>query len=159
MGSMRFTIVQAGGGISFAQDEFMLPALVAACAFNPTTYDQLLDALHEYDRRARDDVRLALSVFDEHNVPGAYDAIHRWLDETASYRPAFRIVDERTRQVSLQPYDGGLVIFNLKERRIVQVHNTVGDVVREGAVRHHNGQQWTQRVHPYALPESWRILP
>jgi len=159
MGSMRFTIVQADGGISFAHDEFMLPALVAACTFNPAIYDQLLDALHEYDRRARDEVRQALSVFDEHNLPGSYDAIHRWLDETPAYRPAFRIVDEQTRQASLQPFDGGLVIFNLRGRRIVQVQNTVGNVVREGVVRRHNGQQWTRRIHPYVLPESWRILP
>ena len=36
MSLMRYTIVQENGGVSFVDDEFMLPALVAACATNPT---------------------------------------------------------------------------------------------------------------------------
>src|SRR5690242_13028535 len=125
MSLMRYTIVNGQGGVSFVDDEFMLPALVAACAANPTSYEGLLDAAHEYDRRPRDQVRNALSVFDEHNVPGRYDAIHRALAESEPvYTPAFRIVDEQTRQASLQPVKAGLVIFNLKAQRIIQVQNT-----------------------------------
>ena len=37
MSLMRYTIVHDNGGVSFVGDEFMLPALVAACAGNPTT--------------------------------------------------------------------------------------------------------------------------
>lgn len=161
MSLMRYTIVQANGGVSFVDDEFMLPALVAACATNPLTYEDLLDAAHDYDRRPRDQVRNGLSVFDEHNVPGAYGAIHRWLEESpARYDVPFRIVDERTRQASLEPVKAGLVIFNLKDRRIVQAQNGAGDAAElSGAARHHNGRQWTWRVHTYKLPEGWRIVP
>src|SRR5690348_5027147 len=161
MSLMRYTIVQENGGVSFVDDEFMLPALVAACAANPTTYQSLLDAAHEYDRRPRDQVRNGLSVFDEHNVPGSYSAIHRWLEQTsASYDAPFRIVDEKTRQASLEPVKAGLVIFNLKDRRIVQAQNGAGDAAElSGSARHHNGRQWTRRVHSYELPEGWRIVP
>ncbi len=160
MGLMRFTIVTVSGGISFVGDEYMLPALVAACAANPTTYESLLDAAHEYDRRPRDGVRNALAVFDEHNLPGSYDAIHKALAETPPpYLLPFRIVDEQTRAASLQPVKAGLIIFNLKQQRIVQVQNSAGDVEREGTARHHNGRAWTQRLHPYTLPSSWRIVP
>lgn len=160
MSLMRYTIVNDRGGVSFVGDEFMLPALVAACAADPTTYEGLLDAAHEYDRRPRDQVRNALSVFDEHNLPGSYGAIHRALAEAPPiYAPAFRIVDEITRQASLQPVKAGLIIFNLKERRIVQVQNTTGEVERSGTARHHNGQRWTARVHSYQLPDSWSIVP
>lgn len=160
MSLMRYTIIGERGGISFVEDEYMLPALVAACAANPSTYEALLDAAHEFDRRPRDQVRNALSVFDEHNMPGRYHAIHRSLAETTGvYTPAFRIVDDLTRQASLQPVKAGLIIFNLKERRIVQVQNTTGEVERSGTARHHNGQRWTARVHSYKLPDTWSIVP
>jgi hypothetical protein len=68
MSLMRYTIVHDNGGVSFVGDEFMLPALVAACATNPTTYEALLEAAHEYDRRPRDHVFSALAVFDEHRI-------------------------------------------------------------------------------------------
>lgn len=162
MSLMRYTIVNGQGGVSFVGDEFMLPALVAACAANPTSYEGLLDAAHEYDRRPRDQVRNALSVFDEHNVPGHYEAIHRALAEAEPvYTPAFRIVDEQTRQASLQPVKAGLVIFNLKARRIIQAQNTASEIEieRSGKAHHHNGHRWTARVHSYELPDTWSIVP
>jgi len=160
MSLMRYTIVQDDGGISFVGDEYMLPALVAACATNPTTYQSLLDATHEYDRRPRDEVRNALAIFDEHNVPGGYDAIHHELtQERDVYTAAFRIVDDKTRHASVQPAPAGVIIFNLKERRIVQMQSDAGEVGRTGQAQHHNGRNWTRRVHAYELPDTWRIVP
>lgn len=160
MSLMRYTIVHDNGGISFVDDEFMLPALVAACSSNPATLADFLDAVHEYDRRPREHVLSALAVFDEHNVPGTYAQIHRLLEETPPAQlPPFRIVDERTRQASLQLVKAGLVIFNLKDRRIVQMHNTGAEVERSGKARHHNGRAWTARVHSYELPDGWSIVP
>ncbi len=157
---MRYTIVQDDGGISFVGDEYMLPALVAACATNPTTYQNLLEAAHEYDRRPRAEVRNALAIFDEHNVPGGYDAIHRELArERNVYTAAFRIVDDKTRHASVRPAPAGVIIFNLKERRIVQMQNSAEHVGRTGRAQHHNGRGWTPRVHAYELPETWRIVP
>lgn len=162
MSLMRYTIVHGGGGVSFVGDEFMLPSMVAACSGNPTTLDSFLDAVHQFDRRPRDQVRNGLSIFDEHNVTGSYDAIHRVLDTTPpTEAPPFRIVDEYTRQASLQPVKAGLVIFNLKDRRIIQVQNSASptDVEPSGTAQHHNGQHWTTRMHPYKLPDGWRIVP
>jgi hypothetical protein len=161
MSLMRYTIIHEQGGVSFVGDEFMLPALVAACSSNPTTYEGFFAALHEYDRRPRDHVFNGLSIFDEYNVPGNYAAIHRVLEETPpTQTPPFRIVDERTRQASLEPVKAGLVIFNLKDRRIVQVQNGAGHAAElTGTAQHHNGRSWTRRVHPYELPEGWRIVP
>jgi hypothetical protein len=162
MSLMRYTIVQDDGGISFVGDEYMAPALVAACATNPMTYQSMLDAAHEYDRRPRDEVRRALSIFDEHNVPDDYDTIHRDLAHASDgrgYMSAFRIVDEKTRQASVQPAKAGVIIFNLKRRRIVQMQSDTAEVERSGQAQHHNGHGWTQRVHAYELPDSWRIVP
>ena len=43
MSLMRYTIVHDNGGVSFVGDEFMLPALVAACRFAfPATRNHLV---------------------------------------------------------------------------------------------------------------------
>jgi len=51
------------------------------------------------------------------------------------------------------------VIFNLKERRIVQMQSGAADVERDGTAQHHNGESWTTRVHRYSLPGDWSIVP
>ncbi len=157
---MRYTVIQQGGGISFVADSQMLGALVAACAANPRTYQELLNGVDQFDKRLRDYVLNSLAIFDEHNAEGHYDLIHRVLAETRSANvPVFRIVDDLTRQASLQPVPAGLIIFNLKDQRIVQVQNPYGEIVRKGKIRLHDGKAWTRRVHPYELPSAWSIVP
>jgi hypothetical protein len=157
---MRYTIVQQGGGISFIADCQVLGALVAACAANPRTYEDLLAGVDEYDKRLQDYVLNSLAIFDEHNVTGHYDAIHRVLADTRPANlPVFRIVDDVTRTASLQPVPTGLIIFNLKDQRIVQVQNTYQNVERTGKIRLHDGKSWTRRIQRYELPTNWSIVP
>jgi hypothetical protein len=137
----------------------MLP-LVAACASNPTSLQEMLARVDQIDRRLRDRILIGLAVFDEHNVEGNYEAIHRVLTEgTAEREPVFRVVDDLTRQRSLEPTRTGLLIFNLKDRRIVQVLNHFYEVEREGEVHLHNGEKYSRRTVTYSLPESWSIVP
>ena len=157
---MRFTIIDRSGGISFVGDHRILDALVAACAHEPRTYHELLDAADQYDKRVRDFVLSALAVFDEHNTPENLAAIHAILAEIRAARtPPFRVLDEVTRAASVQPVRSGLVIFNLPERRIIQVQNSYREIVRSGAVQVHDGQRWTRMARKYAVPESWSIVP
>jgi hypothetical protein len=160
MDVMRYTIVQQGGGISFVADCQLLSALVAACATSPATYEDLLAEVDQYDKRLRDYVLNSLAIFDEHNVSGRFEAIHRVLAETRpANAPVFRIVDDATRQASLQPVRTGLILFNLKDHRIVQVQNTYQDITRKGKIRLHDGKAWTRRVERYELPVHWSIVP
>ena len=160
MDVMRYTVVQEGGGISFVADCQFLSALVAACAANPAGYQELLAGVDRYDKRLRVYVLNSLAIFDEHNVAGHYEAIHHVLAETRSANlPVFRIVDDSTRQASLQPARSGAIIFNLKDHRIVQLQNTYGDVSRAGKIRLHDGKAWTRRVERYELPTHWSIVP
>ncbi len=160
MNPMRYTIVQLDGGISFVADSQLLSALVAACVANPHTYEDMLASVDEYDKRLRNYVLNSLAIFDEHNVSGNYEAIARVLADTRPVNvPVFRIVDDATRQASLQPVSGGLVIFNLKDQRIVQVQNTNYTVERKGKIRFHDGKAWTRRVQRYELPTNWSIVP
>jgi hypothetical protein len=113
-----------------------------------------------YDRRVREYVLSSLAVFDEHNTRENPSAIHAILRETRAARtPPFRIMDELTRDASLQPVRAGLVIFNLVARRIVQVQNSYREVVRVGAVQIHDGVRWTRLARRYSIPDSWSIVP
>ena len=89
-----------------------------------------------------------LAVFDEHNAYGNFTAIHSALDHLRPHElPPFRVVDDRTRQASLQPVKAGAIIFNLPKRRIVQIQNTFSDVQRMGVQARR-----LQRA-------GWQILP
>lgn len=157
---MRFTIVDPRGAISFVGDGFLMLPLVAACASNPRSLQEMLARVDQIDRRLRDRILSGLAVFDEYNVEGNYQAINRALAENVDGpEPVFRVVDEVTRQRSLEPTKTGLLIFNLKDHRIVQVINHFYAVERSGEVHLHNGERYSRRTMTYSLPESWSIVP
>ena len=161
---MRFTIIDPDGTVSFVAPCNALKALVAACSKSPTRLEELLSATTRYDTDLKDYVLNSLSVFDEHNCAGQYTQIHSALQHADEQRahhqiPAFRVVDEVTREASLRPVKAGLVLFNLKERRIIQVQNTYADVKRRDRGRIHEGGQPTNRLYYYNLPVDWQILP
>ena len=161
---MRFTIIDDRGTVSFVAPCNALKALVAACSKAPTDLESLLSASARYDNELKDYVLNALAMFDEHNAKGNYERIHAaisYADEQHSHHqiPAFRVVDDTTRKASLEPVKAGLVLFNLKERRIIQVHNTYADVKRRDRGRIHEGGQPTHRLYHYELPLEWQILP
>jgi hypothetical protein len=157
---MRFTIVDPAGTISFVGDGFLMLPLVAACATNPATLPEMLARVDDIDRRLRNRILNGLAIFDEHNVEGNYKAIHAELkDREDGTEPVFRVVDDLTRQRSLEPTRTGLIIFNLKDHRIVQVLNHFYAVERSGEVHLHTGSRYSRRTVTYELPESWSIVP
>jgi len=157
---MRFTVVDQTGTISFVGDNRSLDALVAACARDPQSYQELLEYADQYDRRISDFVLSGLAVFDEHNSAENLSVIHMILRETRpANTPPFRVLDELTKQSSLTAARSGLVIFNLTARRIVQVQNSYREVIRTGAVHLHDGQRWTRMARRYSVPDNWSIVP
>lgn len=160
MNLMRYTIIDHGGVVSFVAHCDALSAIVAACAQNPRTLEELLEAAEGYYRPLREYVLCGLAVFDEHNVPGRYQAIHAALKILRPQEtPLFRVVDEVTRQASLQPVKAGIIIFNLPSKRIVQVMNSYAEIQREGRGRVHDGQRPTGRTFRYRLPREWALVP
>jgi hypothetical protein len=163
---MRFTVIDHAGTVSFVAPCTALKALVAACSKAATDLDLegLLSAATPYDTDLKDYVLDSLSMFDEHNSHGSYEQIHSALDYAEEQRtqhavPAFRVVDEPTRKASLEPVKAGLVLFNLKSRRIIQVQNTYADVKRRDRGRIHEGGAPTRRLYHYELPHEWEIVP
>jgi hypothetical protein len=161
---MRFTVIDEGGTVSFVAPCNALKALVAACSKFPADLEGLLTAAMPYDSDLKENVMNSLALFDEHNSDGQYDRIHSMIDyadeQKSHYNiPAFRVVDEITREESLRPVKAGLVLFNLKERRIIQVHNTYDNVRRQDRGRIHRGGEPTDRLYHYKLPMDWQIVP
>ena len=162
---MRFTVIAPEGTVSFVAPCNAMKALVAACSrVSPTSLETLLAASTPYDTELRDYILNGLSLFDEHNGMASYEHIHNAIDYANEQRaqhniPVFRVVDEITREASLQPVKAGLVLFNLKERRIIQVQNTYADIKRRDRGRVHEGGHPTKRLYHYELPLDWQLLP
>jgi hypothetical protein len=157
---IRLTVVENGGTVSFVAHASAAVALAAACASDPTTLRELLDASTRYDKKLRDKVLNSLSVFDEHNLPENLDDIHQRLEILAPRDlPAFRVLDAVTREASLSPVRAGVVLYNLPARRIVQIENTYEPLAPSGEVNYHNGRFLSVRLIPYRLSPEWTIVP
>jgi hypothetical protein len=157
---MRYTIVDETGAVSFVADCHLLTVLVASCAEGAESIEELLDLAERYDKRIRDFVTSGLAVFDEHNANGNYTAIHQAIGFCSPHEiPVFRVVDDVTRQASLQSVKAGIIVFNLHDRRIVQIQNTYAEIQRRGRVRFHDGSRLTNKVYSYQLPDDWSLVP
>lgn len=157
---MRFTIIDRRGAVSFVAPCRTMEALVAACASEPGSLAELLDYASRFIADVQDRVLSGLAVFDEHNSSTSSQSIHAALDLLPpADLPVFRVVDDRTRQASLQPARAGVIVFNLLSKRIVQIHNTYTEIKRSGRIRLARSEGAPPRVHRYQLPPHWSLVP
>ncbi|MCL4509174.1 MAG: hypothetical protein M1296_06590 [Chloroflexi bacterium] len=157
---MRYTLIGGDGTVSFAASPTLLAELVAACAHDPRTVPDLLGLVESHAQRTVEYVRSGLAVFDEHNAYGEFEHIHAALRNPAGKQePVFRVVDEVTRAASLEPVRWGLVVFNLRQRRIIQIQNTYAEVHRHGYVPTFPDEHSSKPQRVYHLPDSWQIVP
>lgn len=160
MNVMRFTIVDGAGSVSFVAPVDVLPALVRACAEDPRSLEGLLEAAEPYFAGLPDTVGNGLAIFDERNHPGDARAIHEAFDYCEPYdQPVFRVIDDVTREKSLQPVKAGAVIFNLLARRIIQLQNSYLDITQAGWARVHDQRGSTERMYVYRVPRQWAVVP
>ncbi len=160
MDVMRFTVIDSHTRVSFVAPCPVLDALVAACAQQPTTLAELLDAASSFAPDLKDRVLSGLAVFDEHNSPRNLGRIHAAFQYCRPEEvPVFRILDEKTRDVSLRPVRAGIVLFNLREKRIVQLQNTYSEIKRKGRIRVPRSATAPGRLHRYELPPDWSLVP
>lgn len=159
-GMMRYTVIDPDGAISFVATVESLKPTIAACSHNPQSLDELLQALALYDDLLAAEVRCGLAVFDEHVTADAPEGAHRLLGGEPAPPAVFRVVDDATGEASRKAVGGGLVIFNLRARRIVQVHNNLLRVRRRdrGRVRQ-GGKPVDGELYAYDLPAEWALVP
>lgn len=157
---MRFTVIDPSGRVSFVAPCAALEALVAGCAAQPQTLEQLLAATEPFAGGLRERVLSGLAVFDEHNSASNFRWILAALDFCPAHEtPVFRVVDPRTEEVSLSPVRAGVVVFNLVAKRIVQIQNTYAEIRRKGRVRVMRNNRPTELVQRYELPPDWSLVP
>ncbi|HWO94007.1 MAG TPA: hypothetical protein VNL92_04520 [Dehalococcoidia bacterium] len=160
MNVMRFTVVDANGSVSFVFHGEALPALLASCAHDPRDIASLLAGAEPYYPRLSEHVLNSLAVFDEHNAPGNPSVIHQAFDFLQPHElPAFRVIDERTREESLRPVKAGAIVLNLLDRRIVQIQNTFHKIQRAGRWRVYQDSKPTERTFVYRIPRTWSLVP
>jgi hypothetical protein len=160
MNLMRMTLIDEDGGVSFVAHGEALPALLRACAAGANDIDGLLHQAEPYYHGLHEHITNGLAMFDERNLPGHYEAIHQALDKARPEEsPLFRIVDEVTREASLRPVKAGAIIFNLIDRRIVQLQNAYQEIRRTGRGRVFDGERLTNDTFTYNLPKDWALVP
>jgi hypothetical protein len=160
MNVLRCTLIDHTGSISFVADAEALPALLRGCQQGPDTAEELLRLAEPYYHGLEERVLNGLAMFDERNVPGHYEAVHQALAFCAPHeQPPFRVVDDATREASLQPVKAGAVLFNLVRKRIVQIQNSYREITRTGRGRVFDGQHLTRQVFSYRLPSEWQLVP
>lgn len=157
---MRFTIIDASGAVSFAGPPHGLKALTAGCADGATDHADLIGLLAKYDAKLAESVLNGLAIFDEHVVAGNTQSVEDWLrDRAAALERPLRVVDEATRQLSLEPRRLGVVLFNLVAHRIVQLQNNYAELLRHDRGRVRIDGKPVNRYYSYRLPRTWEILP
>lgn len=157
---MRFTVIDAGGAVSFRGPGHCLKALVAGCSRGANDVSTLLERVRGLDARFVEHVLNELAQFDEHVLPESPKSIERWLERSVDEPPeVFRVFDQRLRDQSLTAERLGVVLFNLPERRIVQIENSYGELLRQDRGRIRIDGNPVNRYYSYTLPDSWTLLP
>ncbi len=160
MDCMRFTIIDPLSRVSFVAPCPVLDALVAACARAPRNMLELLDAATPFAPELKDRILSGLAVFDEHNSAGHLERIHAAFQYCKPEEvPVFRILDPATRELSLKPVRAGIVLFNLRDKRIVQLQNTYAEIQRKGRIRVPRTAATPARIYRYELPPDWSLVP
>lgn len=156
----RCNVIDQSGTVSFTAPPHGLKVIAAAISRGAQSLSELLFNARTFDAEWVEAVYIGLMVFDEHNVDNVDDAFRHDVEEgDAVEHRAFRVIDHATRQRSLVPSRLGLVVVNMKERRIIQIHNNYDDLRRKdrGRVRIHG--EPTNLLFHYELPPGWSLLP
>lgn len=157
---IRFTVADRDGTSSFVGPGHAIKMLVAACAKEPDTLGDLLQHTRRYDDQFATRIMNGLTVFDEHNVQGDTASIESTFSEKPSAEwPPFRVFNDVTRRASTQPCQAGLIVLNLKEKRIIQVQNSYAEIQRCDRGRIRAAGQPTRTLYHYTLPQEWALVP
>ena len=157
--TIRCTVVDRQGAVSFVAAGHAGKMLTAACSRDPNDTAGLMSEVGRLDEQLAASVRGGLARFDEFYVdePGA--TVEDWRRSGGDESQPFRVVSSELRDASLRPASLGVLVFNLLERRIVQVQNRYGPLQRSDHGRIRIKGKPIRRLYRYELPESWRIVP
>lgn len=141
---MRFNVIDEEGTVSLVGPAHVMKMLAAACAKAPASHRALLGLAERYDPRW---------------AATALKSLDAATEAAAAADLAFRVVDDVTRRQSLEPEPTGLVVFNLKAKRIIQVQNSYAALKRKDRGRLRRDGRPVRAYYWYELPREWSIVP
>lgn len=158
--SVRITIAGPESTVSFLGPGHAIKMFVAACSRETTSIREMFAFVAQLDRDLVTRIQHGLARFDEHNVEddtGAFESVmaRTPVDEL----PPFRVFNPDLRDASLDPGRLGLILFNLKSKRIVQVQNSYGEINRTDRGRIWVSGEPARRLYRYELSPDWALLP
>lgn len=159
-GEYRINMIDERGTISLLSPSHGPKMLTALAGLELASARDMLQAVAALDASWIWHVQSQLAMFDEFNIDELTDDWREMIEgRDSAVHPAFRVIDTTTRQRSLQPASLGLIVFNLKEHRIIQVHNNGDDLEREGEGRYREDGHPQDRMYSYILPPNWSLVP
>ena len=156
----RINMIDQHGTISLLAPAHGPKMLTALAGLEFDSSKDMLLAVSAMDSAWIWQVQSQLAMFDEFNIDELHDDWREMIERgDSAVHPAFRVIDPATRARSLQPASLGLIVFNLKEHRIIQVQNSGDDIEREGEGRYREDGNPQDRKYSYILPENWSLVP
>ena len=136
-GFYRVNLIDERGTISLLTPPHGPKMLTAVAGLGLETSREMLEAVAAMDESWIRQVQSQLAMFSEFNVDSLDEDWREMVEENDSVvHPAFRVIDGVTRSRSLVPGSLGLIVFNLKQRRIIQVQNAWDELERTGEGRY-----------------------
>ena len=159
-GFYRVNLIDERGTISLLTPPHGPKMLTAVAGLGLETSREMLEAVAAMDESWIRQVQSQLAMFSEFNVDSLDEDWREMVEENDSVvHPAFRVIDGVTRSRSLVPGSLGLIVFNLKQRRIIQVQNAWDELERTGEGRYRIDGDIDERMYSYTLPETWSLVP
>lgn len=159
-GFYRINLIDDRGTISLLAPPHGPKMLTAVAGLGLETSRHMLNAVAKMDAEWIRQVQSQIAMFDEFNVDTLDSGWQEMVqEEDTIVHPAFRVIDGVTRSRSLVPGSLGLIVFNMKQRRIIQVHNSWDELSRTGEGRYRVDGDPEERKFTYALPETWSLVP
>jgi hypothetical protein len=159
-GEYRINLIDQRGTVSLLSPPHGPKMLTALAGLEFSSTRDMLQAVSALDASWITHVQSQLAMFDEFNINALSEEWRQMIEgRDSAVHPAFRVIDSTTRVRSLQPASLGLIVFNLKEHRIIQVHNTGDDLERKGEGRYREDGHPQERMYSYVLPANWSLVP
>lgn len=159
-GNYRINMIDERGTISFLAPQHGPKMLTAMAGLQFDSTKDMLLAVSALDSNWIWQVQSQLAMFDEFNIDELHDDWRELIEgKDSAVHPAFRVMDATTRMRSLQPAALGLIVFNLREQRIIQVQNNGSDLEREGVGRYREEGRPRGDMYRYSLPRNWSLVP
>lgn len=159
-GFYRVNLIDERGTISLLSPSHGPKMLTAVAGMGLESSRAMLESVAAMDSDWIRQVQSQLALFSEFNVDSLDEGWREMIEEEDSMvHPAFRVIEGVTRSRSLLPGGLGLIVFNLKQRRIIQVQNAWDELERTGEGRYRIDGNIDDRMYSYSLPETWSLVP